>query len=101
VWVFQFLNFLSSGSFGRNRWSLKQFSRSRCWYIPLVQQTDEILNVDSADEDESAGSASQQITDDETVQEDTLDMDMSQHTEEIENLNPVRRSNRERRQPTW
>ena len=49
---------------------------------PLVQQTDEILNaddedahlstdtVDSADEDESAGSASQQITDDETVQED-------------------------------
>ena len=62
---------------------------------PLVQQTDEILNaddedahpstdtVDSADEDESAGSASQQITDDETVQEDTLDMDTSQHTEEI------------------
>jgi hypothetical protein len=48
---------------------------------PLVQHTDEILNaddedahpstdtVDSADEDESAGSASQQITDDETVQE--------------------------------
>jgi hypothetical protein len=62
---------------------------------PLVQQTDEILNaddedahpstdtVDSAVEDESAGSASQQITDDETVQEDTLDMDTSQHTEEI------------------
>jgi hypothetical protein len=80
---------------------------------PLVQQTDEILNaddedthpstdtVDSADEDESAGSASQQITDDETVQEDTLDMDTSQHTEEIENLNPVRRSTRERRQPSW
>jgi hypothetical protein len=57
--------------------------------------------VDSADEDESAGSASQQITDDETVQEDTLDMDTSQHTEEIENLNPVRRSTRERRQPSW
>jgi hypothetical protein len=57
--------------------------------------------VDSADEDESAGSASQQITDDETVQEDTLDMNTSQHTEEIENLNPVRRSTRERRQPTW
>jgi hypothetical protein len=36
VWVFQFLNFLSSGSFGRYRWSLKQFSRSRCWYIPDV-----------------------------------------------------------------
>jgi hypothetical protein len=77
VWVFQFLNFLSSGSFGRYRWSLKQFSRSR--------HTDEILNaddedahpstdtVDSADEDEFAGSASQQITDDETVQKDTLD----------------------------
>jgi hypothetical protein len=50
---------------------------------------------------ESAGSASQQITDDETVQEVTLDMDTSQHTEEIENLNPVRRSTRERRQPSW
>jgi hypothetical protein len=36
-----------------------------------------------------------------TVQEDTLDMDTSQHTEEIENLNPVRRSTRERRQPSW
>jgi hypothetical protein len=108
VLVFQFLNFLSSGSFGRYRWSLKQFSRSRCWYIPLIQQTDERLNaddedahpstdtVDSADEDESAGSASQQITDDETVQEDTLDMDTSQHTEEIGNLNPVLRSTRER-----
>jgi hypothetical protein len=87
--VYQFLNFLSSGSFGRYRWSLKQFSRSRCWYTPdvepvyndstitdepLVQQTDERLNaddedahpstdtVDSADEDESAGSASQQMT---------------------------------------
>jgi hypothetical protein len=80
---------------------------------PLVQQTDEILNaddedahtstdtVDSADEDESAGSASQQITDDETVHEDTVDMDTSQHTDEIENLNPVRRSTRERRQPAW
>jgi hypothetical protein len=53
---------------------------------PLVQQTDEISNaddedahtstdtVDSADEDESARSASQQ--------EDTLDMDTSQHTDE-------------------
>jgi hypothetical protein len=72
---------------------------------PLVQQTDEISNaddedahtstdtVDSADEDESARSASQQ--------EDTLDMDTSQHTDEIENLNPVRRSTRERRQPAW
>jgi hypothetical protein len=40
----------------------------------------------NADEDESAGSASQQITDDETVQEDTLDMDTSQHTEEIEKI---------------
>jgi hypothetical protein len=28
-------------------------------------------------------------------------VDTSQHTEEIENLNPVRRSTRERRQPTW
>jgi hypothetical protein len=28
-------------------------------------------------------------------------MNTSQHTEEIENLNPVRRSTRERRQPTW
>jgi hypothetical protein len=66
---------------------------------PLAQQTDEILNaddedahpstdtVDSADEGESAGNASQQITDDETVQEDTLDMDTSQHTEEIVGLN--------------
>ena len=62
----------------------------------ILRQT--LLN---ADEDESAGSASQQITDDETVQEDTLDMDTSQHTEEIENLNPVRRSTRERRQPSW
>jgi hypothetical protein len=61
----------------------------------ILRQT--LLN---ADEDESAGSASQQITDDETVQEDTLDMDTSQHTEEIENLNPVRRSTRERRQPS-
>jgi hypothetical protein len=93
VWVSQFLNFLSSGSFGRYRWSLKQFSRGRCWYIPysdstitdepLVQQTDERLDADdedahpstdTVDEDESAGSTSQQITDDETVQEDTLDM---------------------------
>ena len=57
--------------------------------------------LDSADEDESAVSASQQITDVETVQEDTLDMDTSQHTEEIENLNPVRRSTRERSQPSW
>ena len=76
---------------------------------PLVQQTDERLNaddedahpstdtVDSADESESAESALQQITNDETVQEDTLDM----YTEEIENLNPVRRSTRERRQPAW
>jgi hypothetical protein len=30
------LNFLSSGSFGRYRWLFKQFSRSRCWYIPDV-----------------------------------------------------------------
>ena len=57
--------------------------------------------VDSADEEESAGSVSQQKTDNETVQEDILDMDTSQQTEEIENLNPVRRSTRERSQPTW
>jgi hypothetical protein len=25
-----------SGSVGRYRWFLKQFSRSRCWYIPDV-----------------------------------------------------------------
>jgi hypothetical protein len=31
----------------------------------------------------------------------TLDMNTSQHTDEIENLNPVRRSTRERRQPAW
>jgi hypothetical protein len=75
---------------------------------PLVQQTDERSNADDEDahpstddEDESAESASQQITDDETVQENTLDMDRSQYTDGIENLNPVRRSTRERRQPAW
>ena len=88
------------------------FSDSTITDEPLVHQTDERSNaddedahpstdtVDSTDEDESAGSASQQITDDETVQEDTLDMDTSQHTEEIENLNPIRHSTRERRQPS-
>ena len=63
---------------------------------PLVQQTDEIsdttdedahtsTNTDgSANEDESAErSASQQISD-ESVQEDTLEMDTSQHTDDIE-----------------
>jgi hypothetical protein len=89
------------------------YSNSTITDEPLVQQTDERLDaddedahpstdtVDSVDEDESAGSASQQITDDDTAQEDTLDMATSQHTGEIENLNPVRRSIRERRQPTW
>jgi len=79
------------------------YSESTITDEPLIQQTDEISNaddedahtstdtVDSVDEDESAErSASQQITD-ETAQEDTLDMDTSQHTDEIENLNPVRR----------
>jgi hypothetical protein len=75
---------------------------------PLVQQTDERSNAhdedahpSTDDEDESAEGASQQITDDETVQENTLDMDRSQYTDGIENLNPVRRSTRERRQPAW
>jgi hypothetical protein len=85
------------------------FSDSTITDEPLVHQTDERSNaddedahpstdtVDSADESESAESALQQITNDETVQEDTLDM----YTEEIENLNSVRRSTRERRQPAW
>jgi hypothetical protein len=42
-----------------------------------------------------------QISDDETVQEDTLDMDTSQHLDDIENCNPVRCSTRERTQPAW
>jgi hypothetical protein len=42
--------------------------------------------LDGANEDESAVSASQQITDVETVQEDTLDMDAFQHTEENDNV---------------
>ena len=80
------------------------FSDSTITEEPLVEQTDDISDadtVDSADEDESAErSASQQILD-YTVQEDTLDMDTSQHTDDIENRNPVHRSTRERKQPAW
>ena len=90
------------------------YSDSTITEEPLDQQTDERSDaddedahtstdtVDNADEDESAErSASQQISDDETVQEDTLDMDTSQHLDDIENCNPVRCSTRERRQPAW
>ena len=62
---------------------MNQCSDSTITDEPLVQQTDEILNaddedahpstdtVDSADEDESAGSAPQQITDDDSTRRHT------------------------------
>ena len=80
---------------------------------PLVQQTDEISNTDDENahllqtlltvpmktnlQKEALHNRKQMMK----AYKKTLDMNTSQHTDEIENLNPVRRSTRERRQPAW